>query len=260
MRRKKQVNWGKHHAEGALSVCIGRRKGKETFTEEETFSPDASPRKQPLQSLGSVFPRVFPKPPVLQHWQLHCSPQKRWTYRCFCTRSTSGGQLPWKQAQLEPLKFGSTPLLRAALPRRTWGCCGMTSWPWPSDVHWQPRRPTMPWAASPAAWAQGEGGDSAPLPRSAESPLSPASRSGALSTGQSWSCGSGAGGGPSNDPRAGTLCWEERLGELGLLSLGQRRLRGDLRAAASAWRGCERAGEGLGQGPVGTGQRGMAVN
>jgi len=35
-------------------------------------------------------------------------------------------------------------------------------------------------------------------------PQSPASSSGALSTGQSWSCGSGARGGPSNDPRAGT--------------------------------------------------------
>jgi len=25
------------------------------------------------------------------------------------------------------------------------------------------QEPTVPWAASPAAWAQGEGGDSAPL-------------------------------------------------------------------------------------------------
>jgi len=30
----------------------------------------------------------------------------------------------------------------------------------------QPRRPTIPWAASPAVWSQGEGGDSAPLLRS----------------------------------------------------------------------------------------------
>jgi len=37
-------------------------------------------------------------------------------------------------------------------------------------VHLQLRRPTVPWAASPAAWAQGEGADSAPLPHSAETP------------------------------------------------------------------------------------------
>ena len=41
------------------------------------------------------------------------------------------------------------------------------------------------------------------------------------------------------------LCWEERLGELGLLSLGRKRHQGDLRAAARAWRGNRKAGEGL---------------
>jgi len=56
--------------------------------------------------------------------------------------------------------------LRTALRRRNWGSFST----WPSNVCWQPSRPAMPWAASPAAWAQGERGDCAPLPCSAETP------------------------------------------------------------------------------------------
>jgi len=102
----------------------------------------------------------------------------------------------------------------------------------------QPRRPTIPWAASPAAWAQGEGGDSAPLPRSGETPpgvLRPAlepsaqERPGAVGVGPEEA--------PAMIQGLEPLCWEERLGEPGLLSLGKGRLRGDLRAGASDWRG-----------------------
>jgi len=37
--------------------------------------------------------------------------------------------------------------------------------------------------------------------------------------------------------RLGYLCYKDRLRELGLFCLEKRKLRGDLRAAASAWRG-----------------------
>jgi len=52
-------------------------------------------------------------------------------------------------------------------------------------------------------------------------PGSPVSSSGALSTGQTWSCGSGARGGPSNDPRAGTSLLGGKAGRAGAVQPGE---------------------------------------
>jgi len=57
------------------------------------------------------------------------------------------------------------------------------------------------------------------------------------------------------------LCWEERLGELGLLSLGRRRLQRELSAPSSTERGLVRKmGTGFLSGPAATGQGVMGLN
>ena len=87
--------------------------------------------------------------------------------------------------------------LRAALPRRTWGCWWMNSWTWAGNMRSQLRKPTVSWAASKEAWPAGWGRwfcPSTPLWR--DHTWSTASGSGVLSTGRTWTCWSGSRGGP----------------------------------------------------------------
>jgi len=102
---------------------------------------------------------------------------------------------------------------RAALRRRTWGC-----WEAQHDLAVCTGSPED--QPSPGLHPQQRGhrvrGRILPLCSTLLRPLgSPASSSGALSTGQSWSCGSGARGGPSNDTRAGTPLLRGKAGRAG---------------------------------------------
>ena len=121
---------------------------------------------------------------------------------------------------------------RAALRRRTWEYWWMKSWTWPNNPHWQPRRPTGPWAASPAAWAAGWGRGfcpSAPLWRDPPGVLCPALEPSAQDRPGPVGAGSEKATVMIQGPEH--LLYVERLGELGLFSLEQRMLQGDLRAA-----------------------------
>jgi len=72
---------------------------------------------------------------------------------------------------------------------------------------------------------EGDGGDSAPLLPTGETPIwSPASSSGALGTRKTWTCWSGSRGGHKNDQRDGTP--SVRKGCIGVVQ--KRRLWGDL--------------------------------
>jgi len=87
--------------------------------------------------------------------------------------------------------------LRAALGRRTWEYWWMGNSTSPGSVHLQPRRPTVPWAASSKAWPAGQGRGFCHCVLLWWDPTwSPASSSGVLSTGKTWTCWSGSRGGP----------------------------------------------------------------
>ena len=106
--------------------------------------------------------------------------------------------------------------LRAALLRRTWGYWWIKSWTWATNTRLQPRRATVSWAASRVAWPAGQGRGFCPSAPVWWDPIwSPASSSGALSTGKTWTCWAGPEEGHKNDQRALTpLLWgkAERVG------------------------------------------------
>jgi len=89
--------------------------------------------------------------------------------------------------------------------------------------------PVVPWAASLAAWAQGKGGDSAPLPRCGETTqgvLRPALEPSAQD--RPGDVGAGPEEATAMIQGPEHLCEEDRLRELGLFSLGKRRFRQNL--------------------------------
>ena len=85
--------------------------------------------------------------------------------------------------------------LVAALRRRTQLCCLTRRSAWPHNMCSQPRRPTVSWAASKAAWPAGRGRWFCTL-LWWDLTQSPASSYGAPSTRRTWTCWSGSRGVP----------------------------------------------------------------
>ena len=87
--------------------------------------------------------------------------------------------------------------LRAVLPRRTCGCWLTGSSTQLCNVHSEPRKLTIPWAPSKAAWPAGRWRWFCPsVPLWWDATWSPTSSSGALSTRRTWNCWSRSRGGP----------------------------------------------------------------
>lgn len=126
-----------------------RSEESKSLAEEETFSPDSSPHKQPLVPLVSLSVCTS-KASVLNQWQQHHGPQKRLMYSCFCTRFTNASQLPWMKDHLEPPNLASHP------------CCRSDP-----DSHWRDPCPKGPYASycsriTPCRQGCGQGKGSAP--------------------------------------------------------------------------------------------------
>ena len=123
----------------------------------------------------------------------------------------------------------------------------MRSSAWPSSVCLQPRRPTIPWAASPAAWpTDWRRGFCPSAPLLWDLPGSPSSSSGALSTGQTWTCWSRAGEGNKNGQRAGAPLLGGKAEKVGAVQPGEEK--GPGRSYCSLpvpEMACKKAGEGL---------------
>ena len=145
----------------------------------------------------------------------------RHTGSAFFLRSSRSGPMwtswvPTRPSARSCTWVGATPCintswgmkeLRAALPRRTWGCWWMKSSTWPSNVRSQPRKATVSWATSKDTWPAGRGRlfCSSALERPPQG--SPVSSSGSLSTRQTWRCWSASRGRPQRWSEGWSTYW-----------------------------------------------------
>ena len=114
--------------------------------------------------------------------------------------------------------------LRAALRRRTLGYWLTRSSLWHSNVCSQSRRPAVPWAASKAAWPAGQVRCVCPFTLL----WSPASSSGALSTGETWICCSRFRAGPQEQSKGWSTSTMRKRWESWSCSAWRRESSGDM--------------------------------
>ena len=162
------------------------------------------------------------------------------TVSCHSARVGISGTIPgFSYGKIQP--FVKDGWDRVAFPLHTktskW-CWWMRSSTWASNVHLQPRKPAISWAASREAWPAGQRKCFCPsallwwdLPRS------PVSSSGAPSTGQTWTCWCGAREGHKNDLRVGTSLLWGQAGRAGAVQPGEEKALGSPYCGLSVLKG-----------------------